>query len=57
MGKNAFLRLKNGLKWLQKSVCLLENSLSEPFLGVKSGSSPMDTGANSYFFDSELGNT
>jgi hypothetical protein len=53
MGKNAFLGLKNGLNWLQKSVCLLENCLFEPVLGVKSGSKPMDTGARSYFIDSK----
>jgi hypothetical protein len=57
MGKNAFLRLKNGLNWLQKSVCLLENCLFEPFLGAKSGCRPMDTCASSYFIDSELGGT
>lgn len=56
MGKNAFLRLKNGLEWVQKSVCLPENCLFEPFLGVKSGSRPMNTGASSYLIDSELGN-
>ena len=57
MGKSALLRLKNGLGWLQKSVCLLENCLFEPFSGTKSGSRPMNTCASSYFIDSKMGGT
>lgn len=56
MDENAFFRLKNGLEWLQKSVCLLENYFFELFLGVKSGSRPINTGASSYFINSDLGN-
>jgi hypothetical protein len=56
-GKNALLRLKNGLEWLENSVCLLENCFFEPLSGTKSGSRPMDTCASSYFIDSELGGT
>ena len=56
MGKNAFLRLKNGFEQLRKSVCWLENCFFEPFLGANSGFRPMDAGANSYFIDSDLGN-
>ena len=46
MGENALLRLKNGLKCLQKSVCLLENCLFEPFLGVKSHYCPVKSAAD-----------
>ena len=53
MGKNVLLRLENGLKWLQKSVCLLENCPFEPFSGVQSGFKPTDTGASSYSFNSK----
>ena len=56
MGKNAFLRLKNGFEQLRKSVYWLENCFFEPFLGANSGFRPMDAGANSYFIDSDLGN-
>jgi hypothetical protein len=54
MGENALLGLKNGLEWLQKSVCLLENCFLEPlFLVAKSGSRPINTCASRYYFDSK----
>jgi hypothetical protein len=34
-GKNALLRLKNGLEWLQKRVCLLEECLLSRFEVLK----------------------
>ena len=42
-----------GWSGFKRSGCLLENCLFEPFLGVKSGSKPMDMCASSYSFDSK----
>ena len=54
MSKNAYLGIKSGLSWLEKSVCLLKNCFFELLLNAERRYRPIEIWVSSYFFSSDL---
>ena len=53
MGKMPSWGLKMAWNGFKRAFVYLKTAFLEPFLGAKSGSRPTDTGASSYFIDSD----